>query len=112
MGASRYFSGATDRGKDVLPEAPEVRVPMALTLVAVGYLLVRFAGSVAAETIPARTDAGGPALGRLPYSPFAGEGRLASARPDLPDGRTLVVYWLLGGAMILGGGLLAVSSLV
>ncbi len=96
----------------MLPEAPEVHVPVALTLLVVGYLLVRFAGSVAAETVPARTDTGGPDLGRLPYSPFAGEGRLARAGPDLPDGRTLVVYWLLGGAMIVGGGLLAVSSLV
>jgi hypothetical protein len=95
----------------VIPEAPAVRVPLALTLLVVGYLLVRFAGSVAAEAVPAGSDTGTD-LGRLPYSPFAGSGDLARAGPDLPDGRTLVVYWLLGGAMIVGGCLLAVSSLL
>lgn len=96
----------------MIPAAPEVRVPLAVTLLVVGYLLVRFAGSVAADAVPAGADTDGADLGRLPYSPFAEGGRLARAGSDLPDGRTLVVYWLLGGAMIIGGTLLAVTSLL
>jgi len=98
----------------VIPTVPAVGVPLAVTLLVVGYLLVRFAGSVTAETVPqvSTSDRRASVLGRLPYSPFAETGRVARAGGDRPSGRALVAYWLLGGVLLVAGVVLAVGSLL
>ncbi len=82
-----------------------VQVPVAATLVVVGVLLLRFAGSATPTGA-----AGGNALARLPFSPFAG--RPAETTADHPAPGTVVAYWLLGSAMLLGGVAVAVAGLV
>jgi len=99
----------------VIPTVPAVGVPLATTLLVVGYLLVRFAGSVGAETVPEVAGGDGrrkSVLGKLPYSPFARRGRVARAGDDHPRPRVVVAYWLLGGVMLGGGVVLAVGSLL
>lgn len=85
-----------------------VQVPVAVTLVVVGLLLLRFARSAATSS---GTTSAEDVFTRLPFSPFSGRPSV-DATADRPAPGTVVAYWLLGSAMLLGGVAVAVAGVL